>query len=200
MSRSPKRTCRSALVACAVEDIHPARPDCRGVETTSTEFAPADRALGEIDFASNIVRSGVCWDHVFARFAFVDWQGGGVVQIKFRRPPSARRANQPRFQRARDTHAGPSCFGPYRGAGPGAVRPRVDDDVYVRRPIVGINFFQVGRSSKACRTALLGGVTNPISLTRSDAFKTTALFDLTVPQTVGGFYQVELSDRVASNM
>ena len=37
-------------------------------------------------------------------------------------------------------------------------------------------------------------------MTRNDAFTTTALFDLTVPPTVGGFYQVELSDRVASNM
>ena len=46
----------------------------------------------------------------------------------------------------------------------------------------------------------VGGVPNPVSLTRNDAFKTTALFDLTVPPTVGGFYQVELSDRVASNM
>ena len=46
----------------------------------------------------------------------------------------------------------------------------------------------------------VGGVPNPVYLTRNDAFKTTALFDLTVPQTVGGFYEVELSDRVASNM
>jgi hypothetical protein len=37
-------------------------------------------------------------------------------------------------------------------------------------------------------------------LTPNDAFTTTDLFDLTVPQTVGGFYQVNLSDRVASNM
>ena len=49
-------------------------------------------------------------------------------------------------------------------------------------------------------TLLTGPPTSSRSLTRNDAFKTTALFDLTVPQTVGGFYQVELSDRVASNM
>jgi hypothetical protein len=46
----------------------------------------------------------------------------------------------------------------------------------------------------------VGGVTNPISLTPDKAFNTTALFDLTVPQTVGGLYHVELSNRVASNM
>jgi hypothetical protein len=44
----------------------------------------------------------------------------------------------------------------------------------------------------------VGGVPNPISLTPSNAFTTTTLFDLTVP--ASGFYQVELSDRVASNM
>jgi hypothetical protein len=46
----------------------------------------------------------------------------------------------------------------------------------------------------------VGGVSNPIALTPKDAFATTALFDLTVPPTVGGFYQLELSNRVASNM
>ena len=45
-----------------------------------------------------------------------------------------------------------------------------------------------------------GPPTSPFSLTPNDAFATTALFDLTVPQTLGGFYQVELSNRVAENM
>jgi hypothetical protein len=37
-------------------------------------------------------------------------------------------------------------------------------------------------------------------LTPNDRFTTTGLFDLSVPSTVGGFYQVMLNDRVASNM
>jgi hypothetical protein len=43
-----------------------------------------------------------------------------------------------------------------------------------------------------------GPPTSPLSLTPNDAFRTTALFDVTVPPTLGGFYQVELSN--ASNM
>jgi hypothetical protein len=45
-----------------------------------------------------------------------------------------------------------------------------------------------------------GPPTSPFSLTPNDAFATTALFDLTVPQTPGGLYQLELSNRVAENM
>ncbi len=47
---------------------------------------------------------------------------------------------------------------------------------------------------------LTGPPPNPFSLTQNDIFTTTGLFDLTVPSTPGGLYQVELSDRVASNM
>ena len=45
-----------------------------------------------------------------------------------------------------------------------------------------------------------GPPTSPFSLTPNDAFTTTALYDLTVPSNIGGFYQVELSTNVASNM
>jgi hypothetical protein len=45
-----------------------------------------------------------------------------------------------------------------------------------------------------------GPFSTPFSLTPSVAFSTTGLFDLTVPSTPDGFYQVNLSDRVASNM
>jgi hypothetical protein len=47
---------------------------------------------------------------------------------------------------------------------------------------------------------LTGPPSGPFSLTPSDTFKATGLFDLSVPPTVGGFYQLELSGRVASNM
>jgi hypothetical protein len=47
---------------------------------------------------------------------------------------------------------------------------------------------------------LTGPPPNPFSLTQNDAFTTTGLFDLTVPSTPGGLYQLELSDRVRSNM
>ena len=40
---------------------------------------------------------------------------------------------------------------------------------------------------------------NPLSLTRTSAFATSGLFNLSVPATLGGFYQVNLSDRVQSN-
>jgi hypothetical protein len=47
---------------------------------------------------------------------------------------------------------------------------------------------------------LTGPPGNPFSLTPNDTLKATGLFDLSVPPTVGGFYQLELSGRVASNM
>ncbi len=40
----------------------------------------------------------------------------------------------------------------------------------------------------------------PFSLTAHNTFTTTGLFDISVPATPGGFYQLELSGRVASNM
>jgi hypothetical protein len=49
-------------------------------------------------------------------------------------------------------------------------------------------------------TLLTGPPGSPFSLTPSQTFTTTGLFDLTVPSTPGGFYQINLSDRVASNM
>jgi len=45
-----------------------------------------------------------------------------------------------------------------------------------------------------------GPPTLPFSLTPNHAFAATALFDLAVPQTLGGFYQLEFSNRVAENM
>jgi hypothetical protein len=45
-----------------------------------------------------------------------------------------------------------------------------------------------------------GPPTLPFSLTPNHAFTATALFDLTEPQTIGGFYQLEFSNRVAENM
>ena len=44
-----------------------------------------------------------------------------------------------------------------------------------------------------------GPFSTPFSLTQNNIFMTTGLFDLTKPSTPGGFYQLELSDRVASN-
>jgi hypothetical protein len=40
----------------------------------------------------------------------------------------------------------------------------------------------------------------PFSLTPHNTFTTTGLFDVSVPATPGGFYQLELSGRVVSNM
>jgi hypothetical protein len=47
---------------------------------------------------------------------------------------------------------------------------------------------------------LTGPPPNPFSLTQNVIFSTTGVFNLTVPSTPGGLYQVELSNRVASNM
>jgi hypothetical protein len=47
---------------------------------------------------------------------------------------------------------------------------------------------------------LTGPPPNPFALTQNVIFSTTGVFNLTVPSTPGGLYQVELSDRVASNM
>jgi hypothetical protein len=44
-----------------------------------------------------------------------------------------------------------------------------------------------------------GPPTSPFSLTPNDAFTTTALYNLSVPPNVGGFYQVELVSSTASN-
>jgi hypothetical protein len=47
---------------------------------------------------------------------------------------------------------------------------------------------------------LTGPPPNPFALTQNVIFSTSGVFNLTVPSTPGGLYQVELSDRVASNM
>jgi hypothetical protein len=47
---------------------------------------------------------------------------------------------------------------------------------------------------------LTGPPSSPFALTPNDTFKATGLFDRSVPPTVGGFYQLELSGRAASNM
>jgi hypothetical protein len=44
-----------------------------------------------------------------------------------------------------------------------------------------------------------GPPTSPFSLTQNDAFTTTALYNLSVPSNVGGFYQIELTSSTASN-
>jgi hypothetical protein len=46
----------------------------------------------------------------------------------------------------------------------------------------------------------VGGVINPLSLTPNDVFKTTGLFDVTVPTTVGGSYQLDFSTNAPENM
>ena len=46
---------------------------------------------------------------------------------------------------------------------------------------------------------LTGAPTSPYSLTQNSTFTTTGLFDLTKPSAPEGFYQLELSTRVASN-
>jgi hypothetical protein len=43
------------------------------------------------------------------------------------------------------------------------------------------------------------GASGPFALTQNSALTTSALFDVTPPATVGGFYQVNLSNRVLSN-
>jgi hypothetical protein len=48
-------------------------------------------------------------------------------------------------------------------------------------------------------TLLTGPPGSPFALTQTSAFATSGLFDVTVPATPGGFYQVELSDRDPSN-
>jgi hypothetical protein len=45
-----------------------------------------------------------------------------------------------------------------------------------------------------------GPASSPFSLTESSPFTTSGVFGVSVPPTSAGFYQVELSDRVASNM
>jgi hypothetical protein len=45
-----------------------------------------------------------------------------------------------------------------------------------------------------------GPANSPFSLTESSPFTTSGVFGVSVPPTPSGFYQVELSDRVASNM
>jgi len=83
------------------------------------------------------------------------------------------------------------------------------------------NYFVIGTVTETGNTAILnsalgapfGGLpvslnntdlqtgppTSPFSLTPNDVFTTTALYNLTVPSNIGGFYQVELSTAVASN-
>jgi hypothetical protein len=48
-------------------------------------------------------------------------------------------------------------------------------------------------------TLLTGPPGSPFSLARTSAFSTSGLFDVAAPATVGGFYQIELSDRAPSN-
>jgi hypothetical protein len=48
-------------------------------------------------------------------------------------------------------------------------------------------------------TLLTGPPGSPFALTPSNAFATSGLFSVSVPSTPGGFYQINLSDRVASN-
>jgi hypothetical protein len=48
-------------------------------------------------------------------------------------------------------------------------------------------------------TLLTGPRGSPFSLTQTSAFSTSGLFDVAAPATVGGFYQIELSDRAPSN-
>jgi hypothetical protein len=59
-------------------------------------------------------------------------------------------------------------------------------------------FFQAINLNSA--VLLTGPPSSPFSLTSTGTFSTAGLFDLSVPATPGGFYQVELSDRVATNM
>jgi len=63
---------------------------------------------------------------------------------------------------------------------------------------LGANF--AGGLAKLNNTDLqTGPPISPFSLTPNDAFTTTALYNLTVPSNVGGFYQVELASSTASN-
>ena len=48
-------------------------------------------------------------------------------------------------------------------------------------------------------TLLTGPPGLPFSLNQGDTFTTSGLFDMSVPATPGGFYQINLSDRVQSN-
>jgi hypothetical protein len=59
-------------------------------------------------------------------------------------------------------------------------------------------FFQrISINGAVLQTGVAGA---PFALTESSPFTASGLFDLSVPSTPGGLYQVELSDRVASNM
>jgi hypothetical protein len=58
-------------------------------------------------------------------------------------------------------------------------------------------FFPVVRINAA--TLLTGPPGSPFALTQTGAFATSALFSVTPPSPTGGFYQVNLSNRVLSN-
>jgi hypothetical protein len=48
-------------------------------------------------------------------------------------------------------------------------------------------------------TLLTGPPGSPFSLTQTSSFTTSGLYDVTMPATPGGFYQIDLSDRAPSN-
>jgi hypothetical protein len=58
-------------------------------------------------------------------------------------------------------------------------------------------FYQVISINSA--TLQTGPAGSPFALTQNSTFMTSGLFDLSVPSTPGGLYQVGLSDRVAAN-
>ena len=60
------------------------------------------------------------------------------------------------------------------------------------QPVVNLNVVTL-------LTGPAGAGLSNFPLTRTSAFSTSALFDVTPPATVGGFYQVNLSNRVPSN-